>query len=356
MQTFTLGTRLCFGENALAALETLGAKRVLLITDKFFAENGTAQTIAALCHGETRIFAEVQPDPPLELVARGVAILQEFQPDVLLALGGGSAIDCAKGIRSLGKSEAKLVAVPTTSGTGSEVTSFAILTHEGVKHPLVEDALRPALAILDASLLDKLPAGLVADAGMDTLSHCLEAVVANNASAFSDALAQNAARCVLADLPASYALAKSGKTDRALRGRLHEAATMAGIAFDNAGLGACHALSHALGGAFHLAHGKLNGILLPHILEFNLPAAGEAYARLAAACKLTGARGLIYAVRRLRQRLDLPETLTQAGLEHGTVLGKAEEIAETAANDPCAASNPRPVTKADFSRLLRAAL
>ena len=131
---------------------------------------------------------------------------------------------------------------------------------------------------------------------------------------------------------------------------------MAGVAFDNAGLGACHALSHALGGTFHLAHGKLNAILLPHILEFNLPAAGEAYARLAASCKLTGARGLIFAVHRLRQRLDLPETLTQAGLERGAVLAKAEEIAEAAANDPCAASNPRPVTKADFTRLLRAAL
>lgn len=356
MQTFTLGTRLYFGENALAALSALGAKRVLLITDKFFAENGTAQKIADLCHAETRIFAEVQPDPPLALVARGVAALEEFQPDILLALGGGSAIDCAKGIRSLGKSEARLVAVPTTSGTGSEVTSFAILTHEGVKHPLVEDTLRPAAAILDASLLDKLPAGLIADAGMDTLSHCLEAVAAKNASGFSNALAQSAARCIFADLPASYALAKNGKTDTALRGRVHEAATMAGIAFDNAGLGACHALAHALGGAFHLAHGKLNGILLPHVLELNLPAAGEPYARLAASCKLSGARGLLFAVRRLRQRLELPETLTQAGLEHGAVLAKAEEIAEAAAKDPCAASNPRPVTKADFARLLRAAL
>ena len=356
MQTFTLGTRLCFGENALDALKTLGARRVLLITDKFFAENGTAQKISDLCLAETRIFAEVQPDPPLSLVAEGVRVLKEFQPDALLALGGGSAIDCAKGIRSLGQSEAMLIAVPTTSGTGSEVTSFAILTHEGVKHPLVEDALRPSLAVLDASLLDKLPAGLVADAGMDTLSHCLEAVAAKNASAFSDALAQSAARCVLADLPASYALAKSGKTDRALRGRVHEAATMAGVAFDNAGLGACHALSHALGGAFHLAHGKLNGILLPHILEFNLPAAGEAYARLAASCKLTGTRGLIFAVRRLRQRLDLPETLTQAGLERTAVLARAEEVCAAAANDPCAKTNPRPVTEADFSRLLHAAL
>lgn len=356
MQNFTLGTRLCFGENALDALKNLKAERVLIITDPFFAENGTAGRVAALCKGETRIFAEVQPDPPLDLVAKGIQTLNTFQPDALLALGGGSAIDCAKGIRSLGKSDAMLIAVPTTSGTGSEVTSFAILTHEGTKHPLVEDALRPALAILDPTLLDKLPAGLVADAGMDTLSHCLEAIAAKNASPFSDALARDAARCILADLPASYSLAKSGKTDRALRSRLHNAATMAGIAFDNAGLGACHALSHALGGTFHLAHGKLNGILLPHILEFNLPAAGAAYGQLADLCGASGARGLIFAVRRLRQRLDLPQSLTRAGLERSAVLAKADSVCEAAANDPCARTNPCPVTKADFSALLRAAL
>ena len=356
MQTFTLGTRLCFGENALDRLRALDAQRVLLITDKFFAENGTAERLAALCGAQTRIFAEVQPDPPLELVARGVAVLRELQPDVLLALGGGSALDCAKGIRSLSGSQAMLVAVPTTSGTGSEVTSFAILTHDGVKHPLVEDGLRPALAILDASLLDKLPAGLVADAGMDALSHCLEAVAAKNASAFSDALAHAAARCIFADLPASCAIAKNGQSDRALRGRLHEAAAMAGIAFDNAGLGACHALAHALGGAFHIAHGKLNGILLPHVLEFNAPAAGDAYARLAASCALSGVRGLMFAVRRLRQRLELPQTLTQAGLTREAVTAQADAVCEAAANDPCAAGNPRPVTKADFSALLEAAL
>lgn len=356
MLEFTIGTRLCFGENALDALKTLGAKRVLLITDKFFSENGTAQRIAALCNAETRIFAEVQPDPPLSLVAQGISVLKEFQPDTMIALGGGSAMDCAKGIRSLGQSEAMLIAIPTTSGTGSEVTSFAILTHQGTKHPLVEEGVRPALAILDPALLDKLPAGLIADAGMDTLSHCLEAVAAKNASQFSDALAQSAARCILTDLPASYSLAASGKTDRALRGRIHNAATMAGIAFDNAGLGACHALSHALGGTFHLAHGKLNGILLPHILEFNLPAAEQAYARLANACSLSGARALSFAVRRLRQRLALPQTLTQAGLERSAVLAKADGICEAAASDPCAQTNPRPVTKADFSALLHAAL
>ena len=189
MQTFSLPTRLIFGENALEALKNASLGRVLVVTDPFFEQNGTAARIAALCGGESRIFSGVRPDPDMAQIAAGVAVLQQFAPDTLLALGGGSAIDCAKGILSLGQSKARLVAVPTTSGTGSEVTSFAVLTHNGVKYPLVEEGLRPAIAVLDPSLLAKLPAGLIADAGMDVLAHCLEAVAAKNATLFSDALA-----------------------------------------------------------------------------------------------------------------------------------------------------------------------
>lgn len=177
METFVCSTRLCFGENALQALQTLGAKRAFLVTDPFFAKNGTAQHILSLLpDAETEVFDRVGGEPTLAMVAQGVDRLQKFRPDTLLALGGGSAIDCAKGILSLAQSEARLVAIPTTSGTGSEVTSFSILTHEGVKHPLIDEALRPQLAILDDSLLRALPKGLIADAGMDVLTHCLEAI------------------------------------------------------------------------------------------------------------------------------------------------------------------------------------
>ena len=350
MQTFVLGTRLYFGANALDCLKTLGAKRVFVVTDRFFAENGTAQRICALCAAETELFSEVKPDPPLTLIAEGIRRMMDFQADTLIALGGGSAIDCAKGILSLGSFDARLVAIPTTSGTGSEVTSFAILTHEGVKHPLVEDRIRPSVAILDDSLLSALPKGLIADAGMDVLAHCLEAVAAKNASPFSDALAMSAFRIVLTKLPASY------RGDSSVRGEVHCAATMAGIAFDNAGLGACHALSHALGGAFHLAHGRLNGILLPHIVEFNAQEQPLPYSRLAAFCALNGPRGLIFALQRLRRQLQLPATLTEAGLSRQEVLAAADSISKAAANDPCAASNPRPVSQEAFSQLLRKAL
>lgn len=349
MESFVCSTRLCFGENALQALQTLGAKRAFLVTDPFFAKNGTAQHILSLLpDAETEVFDRVGGEPTLAMVAQGVDRLQKFRPDTLLALGGGSAIDCAKGILSLAQSEARLVAIPTTSGTGSEVTSFSILTHEGVKHPLIDEALRPQLAILDDSLLRALPKGLIADAGMDVLTHCLEAIASKNATAFTTVLASAAFRTTLEQLPASYA------GDISVRGRIHEAASMAGVAFDNAGLGVCHALSHALGGAFHLPHGRLNAILLPPVLRFNAPAAP--YTVLAAYCGLSGTNGLIFAVQRLRRRLELPETLTAAGLERSEVLAKADALCAAALADPCLAANPRPVTADDLHRLLEAAL
>lgn len=350
MQSFVLGTRLYFGNDALSALTTLHAARTLIVTDRFFVENGTAARVASLCGGDTAVFDAVQPDPDLSLIAQGVGKMRELRPELLVALGGGSAIDCAKGMLVLGKSDARLAAVPTTSGTGSEVTSFSVLTHEGVKHPLVDERLRPSIAILDDSLLTALPKGLIADAGMDVLAHCLEAVAAKNASPFTDAQASWAFRSALEKLPDSY------RGDVTVRGELHCAATMAGIAFDNAGLGACHALSHALGGVFHLTHGRLNGILLPKVIEWNAAADPTPYSRLAAFCGLSGMRGLLFALSRLRRQLALPSTLTEAGLSRTEVLQQADAVCAAAEKDPCSASNPRPVGREDYRALLRAAL
>lgn len=185
---------------------------------------------------------------------------------------------------------------------------------------------------------------------MDVLSHCLEAVAATNASPVSTALAQAAFRTALELLPDSYA----GHT--APRGQIHLAATMAGMAFDNAGLGACHALSHALGGAFHLPHGRLNGILLPHVVQYNLTASARPYASLAAYCGFSGARSLIFALKGLRRQLALPGSLTEAGLDRRTVLAEAERVCAAAEADPCARTNPRPVARKDFRTLLEQAL
>lgn len=350
MQTFSIGTTIYTGVNALQALRTICGGRVLIVTDRFFSENGKAQELASLCGGECRIFDRVQPDPPLSLIAEGIGVLKEFRPDSIVALGGGSPIDCAKGILSLGASDARLIAIPTTSGTGSEVTSFSILTHEGVKHPLIDEKLRPAAAILDPSLLDALPPKLIADSGMDVISHCLEAIAAKNASPFSDALAMCAFDTARKLLPKSFA------GDTSVRQALHNAATMAGLAFDNAGLGACHALSHAIGGKFHLAHGRINGILLPHVIQFNAEACPEPYRHLAAFCGLSGIRALSAAIVRLRSALQLPESLTQAGLQSAEILAAAEELCQAAQDDPCSQGNPRPMTAADYHALLRQCL
>ena len=188
--------------------------------------------------------------------------------DVLL-LCGGSATDLAKAMAHFAKTDALFAAVPTTSGPGPEVTDFAILTHGRVKHPLVDERLRPDMAILDSDFLQQLPKGLIAEAGFDVLSHAVESYAATGANAITDALAQSAFAESFAALPASYA----GNVE--VRLKIHVAATMAGMAFTQAGLGLCHAMAHALGGMFHIPHGRLNAILLPAVIEMNARGAGE---------------------------------------------------------------------------------
>lgn len=348
MQKFVLSTRICSGEGALDELATRSDRKVLLVTDRFFVENGTAAIIAAKCkNAEVKFFDEVQPDPPLALVAKGVELAEQFAPDAVIALGGGSAIDCAKGIIAMTESNADLIAIPTTSGTGSEVTAFAIVSHDSVKHPLIASRLRPKLAILDDTLLQELPKPLIAEAGMDIAAHCLEAIASKNATPLTDAMALHALKIVLDKLPASY------RGDKSVRGEIHCAATMAGIAFDNAGLGLCHAVSHALGGRFHLAHGRLNGILLPAVLRFNTE---RAYHAALLSCGFADLRALILALERLRRSLELPSTLTQAGLSRAEVLRNLDSLCAAALADRCLESNPQSVTKDSVADLIREVL
>jgi alcohol dehydrogenase class IV len=249
-------------------------------------------------------------------------------------------MDCAKAMLYFSGSKAKLVAIPTTSGSGSEVTDFAILTHNGVKHPLVDGRLRPDAAILDSDLLTELPKGLVADAGFDVLSHALESYVATGAGAVTDALAREAFCAAYANLPASFA----GR--QAVRLKIHVAATMAGMAFTQAGLGLCHALAHSLGGAFHVPHGRLNAILLPAVIGCNAHAAGAKYAQIARAAGLGGSadsvavRGLKNGLVRLRQELGLPSTLAQAGVDPRQVWHRMGELTAATLADPCCKTNP----------------
>jgi alcohol dehydrogenase class IV len=217
------------------------------------------------------------------------------------------------------------------------------LTHGDVKHPLVDSRLCPDVAILDSDLVGKLPPALVAATGFDLLCHALEAYVATNAGAITDALAKDAFATAYAALPASFA----GNTG--MRQRIHTAATMAGMAFSQAGLGLCHAMAHSLGGIYHIPHGQLNAILLPAVIDCNAHAVGPKYAKLARSAGLGGSadtiavRNLKNALIRLRRELQLPETLQQAGVDPRSIWHSAKDIVETTLKDPCCKTNPLPV-------------
>ena len=353
MEEFSLKTKIYAGAGAVAALEAFGAKRLLLVTDPYFMKNGTAQRIAALSKAEKiEYFDRVQPDPTVALAAEGTAKLRQFQPDLLVALGGGSAMDCAKAMAYFAQGEVPLAAIPTTSGSGSEVTDFAILTHGKAKHPLVDERLRPTAAILDSDLLKELPPALIADTGFDVLTPALKAYVATGAGAFSDMYARESFRIAYAVLPASYA----GKTE--VRLRMHLASTMAGIAFSQAGLGICHALSHSLGGMFHVPHGRLNAILLPAVVECNAHKAASRYAELARCAGMAGSadavalRNLKNGLLRLRRELGLPQTLAQAGIPPRKITENLPMIVEAVLEDPCVQTNPIKVEEFLIRRIL----
>ena len=355
MQEFFCKTKILSGPGAVQALGEMGCRRLFLVVDPYFAKNGTAARLAKLSGAEAvEVFDKVQPDPTVALAAEGTAAVKAFAPDTVVALGGGSAMDCAKAMVYFSGLQLHFVAIPTTSGSGSEVTDFAILTHENVKHPLVDPILCPDTAILDTELLTELPRSLIADAGFDVLSHAAEAMVATNAGAMTDALAH------AAFAKAFRSLKRSFDGDLCARAQMHEAATMAGIAFNRAGLGVCHALAHSLGGAFHIPHGRLNAILLPAVVELNAAAAAEKYAALAE-CAGIGTNARALAVRnlktglaRLRRELELPQTLLQAGVDGYQLRRQKKDLIDAALADPCCKTNPVPVKAADVERILEA--
>ncbi len=353
MEQYSCKTKIISGTGSLTYLGQLGIGRLLLVTDPYFWESGTAKQVAALVKAEqTEFFWNIRPDPSVELAAEGTALVKSFKPDTIVVLGGGSAMDCAKAMAYFAGFPIRLIVIPTTSGSGSEVTDFAILTHGQVKHPLVDDKLCPEVAILDDTLLGKLPPSLIADCGFDILAHALEAYVATGAGAITDALARDAFTIAYANLPASFV----GRTE--VRGRIHLASTMAGMAFSSAGLGLCHAMAHSLGGLFHIPHGRLNAILLPAVIGCNSHSAGEKYARFARSAGLGGSadalavRNLKNALHRLRKELKLPETLAQAGIDPREVRHKAPEIIKAALADPCCQTNPLPVEDFMIRRIL----
>ena len=375
MKEFSFSTRIFFGEGALERLRKVEDKRVMIVTDRFMANMGVPDKVAGyLTRCQVSVFDGVVPDPPIEVVAAGVQALQESGAEAMIAVGGGSTIDAAKAIRAVAKETLHIdtdrwecFAVPTTSGTGSEVTEYAVITDraKGIKYPLESKALRPPVAILDPQLTVSAPASVTADAGMDVLTHAIEAYVSKGANDFSDALCEKAVSLVFRFLP----LAFQDCTDLLAREKMHNASCMAGLAFNSAGLGLTHGMAHAVGGKLHIPHGRINAMLLPHIIQFNANLAGvrggeyalaaKKYQRLAKTLDLPapsvrlGVSNLLREVEHLNRVLKIPATLKEWGGDLEQVKQLWDEMVSAALADVTTSTNPRPATAENVSAILQ---
>ena len=376
--------------------------RAFIVTDPGMVKLGYVDKIlyhlrkrADYVHSE--IFSDVESDPSFETVNRGVKMMNEFKPDVIIALGGGSAIDAAKGMwlfyeypdadpegmklkfmdirkrtykfPKLGV-KAKMVAIPTTSGTGSEVTSFAVISDkvQNKKYPLADYELTPDVAIVDPDLVMSLPKSITADTGMDVLTHALEAYVSNMASDYTDGLSEKAIELVFQNLREAY----NNGTNRVAREKMHNASTIAGMAFTNAFLGINHSLAHKLGAEFHLPHGRLNAILLPYVIKYNSSKptkfvsfpkyeyfiADQKYAEIARKMGLDastiekGVDSLIKEIQKLNKDLNIPSSFKEAGIDEKEFLAKIDILADRAFEDQCTTANPRLPLVSELKQIL----
>ena len=374
MKSFDIRTKIYFGDEALDRLVDIPYHRVMIITDPYVVQSGMIGMITSrLAQGEKEfeIFKEVVPDPPIEKVAVGVQALLQYRPEAIVAVGGGSAIDSAKAIREFAAradqnmTSIALIAVPTTSGTGSEVTSFSVISDpvEQVKYPLVSDSLLPTEAILDASLTRSVPPSITADTGMDVFTHALEAYVSTNNTEFSSALSEKAIEIVGGFLLRAYL----DGNDTHARKKMHVASCLAGLAFNSASLGINHSMAHQLGARFHIPHGRANAMLLPYIIEFNstinkysrsrkeYPKQVEKYCTVARTLgvqnfnTITTIRSLVAWTQFMLQEMHIPQSVSKAGVcTEKEYFDAIPEMAEAAMADACTPTNPRVPTKEDM--------
>ena len=392
MQWFKIPPRIYFEKGATQYLEKMpNISKVLIVTDEMMVKLGYVDRIEYYLRKREKpvmveIFSQVEPDPSVETVERGTAMMQNFQPDCIIALGGGSPMDAAKAMwlfyeypdtsfQSLKQKfldirkrvykyprlgvKAQFVAIPTTSGTGSEVTSFAVITdkkHGHTKYPLADYELTPDVAIVDPELVFTLPKTAVADTGMDVLTHAIESYVSVMANDYTDGLALHAIKLVFQYLEKSF-----HEADPTAREKMHNASTIAGMAFANSFLGINHSLAHKWGGEYHTAHGRTNAILMPHVIRYNsmkpskfasFPKyryfiADERYAEIArilgmpARTTEEGVNSLIEAVRKLNKSLGIPEKFQDLGFDPSDFESKVDMLADLAFEDQCTTANPR---------------
>ncbi|MFR7451839.1 MAG: iron-containing alcohol dehydrogenase [Gemmiger sp.] len=395
MARFTLPRDLYHGKGAMEALKTFEGKKAIVCVGggsmKRFGFLDKAVGYLQQAGMEVKIFDGIEPDPSVETVMRGAAAMAEFEPDWIVAIGGGSPIDAAKamwikyeypditfeemckvfGIPKL-RQKARFCAISSTSGTATEVTAFSIITDydKGIKYPIADFEITPDVAIVDPELAETMPQKLVAHTGMDAMTHAIEAYVSTANCAYTDPLAIFAIRMIQADLVGSY------NGDMAKRDAMHDAQCLAGMAFSNALLGIVHSMAHKTGAAFadygaHIIHGAANAMYLPKVIAFNAkdPAAKARYGVIADEMKLGGAnddekvRLLIEYLRGMNDDLNIPHGIKFYGAdsypcEQGFVpedvfLARLPEIAKNAIGDACTGSNPRQPSQEEMEKLLK---
>ncbi|MDC7233187.1 MAG: bifunctional acetaldehyde-CoA/alcohol dehydrogenase [Spirochaetales bacterium] len=380
-----------FGCLPIALKELKDKKRAFIVTDTFLYTSGCVDKVTKILKSlgiEVECFHQVKPDPTLSTIEEGLAVMNRFNPDVIIGLGGGSPMDAAKimwllyehpevhfeglamrfmdiekriyAFPDMGK-KAELVAIPTTSGTGSEVTPFSVVTDDrtGLKYPIADYALTPSMAIVDPELVMTMPASLTAASGIDAITHSLEAFVSIMASDYTNGLALESLRLLFKYLPQSY---KSGDSDKKAKEKVHNASSIAGMAFANAFLGVCHSMAHKLGAAFHIPHGVANALMINEVIRFNAtdnplkqaafpqyeyPTAISRYARVASYLGLEGksemdkVEALTVKLDELKKELDIPFSIKEFGIDEKEFLDRVDELAEQAFDDQCTGGNPR---------------
>lgn len=389
---------------ALEEIATDGKKRAFIVTDGFLFNNGYVDEVTRVLKKfgvETEVFFEVEADPTLSVVRKGAEQMNSFKPDVIIALGGGSPMDAAKimwvmyehpethfeelALRFMDIRKriykfpkmgvkAQMVAITTTSGTGSEVTPFAVVTDDetGQKYPLADYALTPDMAIVDANLVMNMPKSLCAFGGLDAVTHALEAYVSVLANEYSDGQALQALKLLKEYLPASY---HEGAKNPVARERVHNAATIAGIAFANAFLGVCHSMAHKLGSEFHIPHGLANALLISNVIRYNAndnptkqtafsqydrPQARRRYAEIADHLELsapgdrTAAKieKLLAWLEEMKSSLGIPSSIREAGVQESDFLARVDKLSEDAFDDQCTGANPRYPLISELKQLL----
>lgn len=367
---FKLKSKVYFNMQFTQFLEQVSGSRAFIVSDSIMEELGYLQKAVDSLNkaGISSVtFTGVRPDPDINVVAEGIKLYKESNTDVLIAIGGGSTIDTAKGIMYFSwhlenttndKIKKPLfIAIPSTSGTGSEVTDFTVITSQEEKVCIVDDFIAPDIAILDSTCIKHVPQHVVVDTGIDALVHAIEAYVSTNSTDFTDALCEKSVKLIFENIKTIYDDIK----DSNARDRIQNASCMAGIAFTNTGLGINHSLAHAMGGTFHISHGRSNALLLNAVIEYNSNLersineyAANKYAKLAKILQLPartnreGTVNFIQALSKLKKYLGVEESIRALGIDQDEFESSLEHMAEAALDDRCTPTNPRQPSKEEL--------